>query len=365
MGLKGETLMGISHPFKGGGFFALAAGGVAVRLRWLLDRAMLRSKVLVMEHPGGKPRRVAFTLIELLVVIAIIAVLASLLMPALSRAKFAAQNAVCKGNLRQLGVALSMYVNEREVYPHFTGWGALVTDIPSRLGASDRSQRIGWPYDLGLPMPMVTNTLPASIIGYMTYYAGVFACPMNLGGEVTGNPGRGQFTGRWRPMSCYSYNAYGVGAGSDGGCPLGTTEFLGLTGITGHLNDINQLVRPVREQDVLQPSRMIAMGDGFARSLRADWDGAQPSLASAAALSPKIPFVAMLEVWANTPHPAAPFKRQPSFIAHRGRFNRIYCDNHIEVEDMNGPYVPTDDSLRQWNLDHEPHWDIFKQHNPK
>ena len=38
-------------------------------------------------------------------------------------------------------------------------------------------------------------------------------------------------------MSCYSYNAYGVGAGSDGGSPLCTTEFLGLTGITGHLND--------------------------------------------------------------------------------------------------------------------------------
>ncbi len=54
----------------------------------------------------------AFTLTELLVVIAIIAVLAALLLPALSRSKAEAQSTACKNHLRQMGVALTMYATD-------------------------------------------------------------------------------------------------------------------------------------------------------------------------------------------------------------------------------------------------------------
>jgi len=63
------------------------------------------------------PTKTRFTLIELLVVIGIIAVLASLLLPALQGAKQKGQQAVCQGNQKQLVVAALLYADDENVLP--------------------------------------------------------------------------------------------------------------------------------------------------------------------------------------------------------------------------------------------------------
>jgi len=72
-------------------------------------------------------KRGGFTLIELLVVIAIIAILMAILMPALQRVKEQAQEIVCRGNLRQYGVAQAMYLDDNaDRYP--SAWRSLVAN---------------------------------------------------------------------------------------------------------------------------------------------------------------------------------------------------------------------------------------------
>jgi len=180
----------------------------------------------------------AFTLIELLVVIAVIAILAGLLLPALSRAKQKADSAVCKSNLRQWGVGLRLYVDDFGGYP--------LDEVGSPVGPAFIDDR-HW-----------HERLESYTGGKWPQWNGASA-RFEPRKSVAVCPGYARLPGPYYDgwSGSYGYNGNGIGG-------FGLISVARVDDMLGAPNPPNPMLR---EDAVASPSDMIAIGDALLTSL--------------------------------------------------------------------------------------------------
>ncbi len=263
-----------------------------------------RPRVTIQHRNGSinlrRHNRGGFSLTELLVVIAIIGILAALLLPTLSRAKSQAQQAQCRSNLHQLGLALHGFVQEHHVYPldqNDDSTGSYSEHHRSWTEALNREE-------FGIPKsdtPWFTN--------------GVWICPA---ARWDANEPAANTMAIW---FSYGYNWRGLNSPGKNGA-------LGLGGRNTNNSNSGLLPPPVGESEVTTPSDMVAIGDCF--------DG-NPELQRG--------------TWAGIGK-----KGKSTAARHQGKANVVFCDGHVESPTLKFLFEDTSDAaLVRWNRDHLPH----------
>jgi prepilin-type processing-associated H-X9-DG protein len=226
----------------------------------------------------------------------------------LSRAKASAHLVQCKNNERQMGVGLAGYVQENQAYPKFqddNNFPHLWCEMLEPYTASKWSDPL---YDCpGLEFGQRHPTAAEEVPGYKY-----------LEGE-------------------YAYNVWGVT-----GKPLNeifsalAVQGVGLQAADGVLGGI-----PVKESSVLAPSDMIAIGDCYDE----EYAGLSPGLT---------------EMWGyqRGDNGSKQRARVSALKRHKGVFNVVFCDAHVEHMKPSKLFGQQDDQLRRLNRDHQPHHEI-------
>lgn len=247
----------------------------------------------------SRARKTGFTLIELLVVIAIIAILAAMLLPALNRAKIASKNVACKNNLRQVGLALAMYVGDNHAYPY-------------TVDAN------------------VSKTWYLFIGPYYSHVSNVMMCP-TFKGEwrieeaivwIFGNAYHRSPSGPGKVAGVsYGYNGFGVGSAN-------SASWFANLGLGLQVNP-GQRMPVLKDNSVAAPADMLAVADSFPQ--------------------PGFPDIYAFLLSLNS---------APSPDRHNGGCNISFADGHVITERNRKVVDNGEANRRRWNFDHQPHFEI-------